>query len=113
MKAAVVTRYGPPEVVEIREVAAPRAKAGQVVVRQHATALSSGDSRIRSAKVPPGMGLLLRLVFGLRGPRQPILGICVAGEIAEIGPGVTGISLGDRVLRPPVFPCAPMPNMWL
>ena len=98
MKAAIVTRYGPPEVVQIREVARPVAKPGQVIVRQHATSVSSGDSRIRSAKMPPGFGLLLRLVFGFRGPRQPILGICVAGEVAEVGPGVTNWRVGDRVL---------------
>jgi NADPH:quinone reductase-like Zn-dependent oxidoreductase len=98
MQAAIVTRYGPPDVVEIRDVPHPVAKPGQVVVRQHATSLNSGDARIRGANMPPGFGLILRLVFGLRGPRQPILGICVAGEISDIGPGVAGVSLGDRVL---------------
>ena len=98
MQAAIVTRYGPPNVLQIREVPKPQAKAGQVIIRQHATSLNSGDARIRGANMPPGFGLILRLVFGLRGPRQPILGICVAGEVSEIGPGVTGITLGDRVL---------------
>ena len=98
MKAAVVTRYGPPAVVEIHDIATPRAKPGQVVVRQHATTVTSGDSRIRSANMPPGFGLILRLVFGLTGPRQPILGICVAGEVTEVGPGVTSVSLGDKML---------------
>lgn len=98
MKAAIVTRYGAPGVVQIREVARPLAKPGQVVIRQHATAVSTGDSRIRSAKIPPGFGLILRLVFGLRGPRQPILGNSVAGIVAEVGPGVTSLSVGDRVL---------------
>lgn len=98
MKAAIVTRYGAPDVVHIQEVASPQAKAGQVIIRQRATSVSAGDSRIRSAQMPPGFGLILRLVFGLRGPRQPILGSCVAGEVAEVGPGVTGVSLGDKVL---------------
>ncbi len=98
MQAAIVTRYGPPDVVEIRDVPKPTTKPGQVVVRQHATALNSGDARIRGANMPPGFGLILRLVFGLTGPRQPILGICVAGEVAEVGPGVTTAHVGDRVL---------------
>ena len=98
MKAAIVTRYGAPDVVQIRDIATPRAKPGQVVVRQHATTVNSGDSRIRSARMPPGFGLILRLVFGFTGPRQPILGICVAGEVAEVGPGVTSAKPGDRVL---------------
>jgi NADPH:quinone reductase-like Zn-dependent oxidoreductase len=104
MKAAIVTRYGTPDVVQIVEVATPRAKPGQVVVRQHATTVNSGDSRIRSAKMPPGFGLILRLVFGLRGPRQPIFGICVAGEVVEVGPGVTTHKVGDRVLATTGFP---------
>ena len=98
MKAAIVSRYGPPEVMQIRDVPTPRAKPGQVVIRQHATSLNSGDARIRAANMPPGFGLILRLVFGFSGPRQPILGICVAGEVAEIGPGVTGVALGDHVM---------------
>lgn len=98
MKAAIVTRYGTPDVVQIQEVATPRAKPGQVVIRQHATSLNSGDVRIRAANMPPGFGLILRLVFGLKGPRQPILGNSVAGEVSEIGDGVTGVRLGDRVL---------------
>lgn len=98
MKAAIVTRYGTPDVVQIRDVATPRAKPGQVVVRQHATSVNSGDARIRAANMPPGFGLILRLVFGFGGPRQPILGIVVAGEVAEVGPGVTGHKVGDRVV---------------
>ena len=98
MKAAIVTRYGAANVVEIQDVAPPVAKPGQVIIRQHATSVSAGDSRIRSARMPPGYGLILRLVFGFKGPRQPILGICVAGEVAAVGPGVTGVSHGARVL---------------
>ena len=98
MKAAIVTRYGTADVVEIRDIATPHAKPGQVVIRQHATTVTSGDARIRAANMPPGFGLILRLVFGLSGPRQPVLGICVAGEVAEVGPGVTGVTVGDRVL---------------
>ena len=98
MQAALVTRYGPPDVVVIRQVATPEAKPGQVIVRQSATSVSSGDARIRAANMPAGYGLILRLVFGLTGPRQPILGISVAGEVVETGPGVTTHKIGDRVL---------------
>ena len=98
MKAAIVTRYGAPDVVQIRDIPTPRAKPGQVVVRQRATSLNSGDARIRAANMPPGFGLIVRLALGFTGPRQPILGIVVAGEVAEVGPGVTACKPGDRVL---------------
>ena len=98
MKAAIVTRYGSPDVVQINDIPTPRAKPGQVVIRQHATSLNSGDARIRAANMPPGFGLILRLAIGFTGPRQPILGIVVAGEVAEVGPGVTTCKPGDRIL---------------
>ena len=98
MQAALVTRYGPPDVVVIRQVPTPKAKAGQVIVRQHATSVTSGDSRIRAARMPRGFGLVLRLVFGFTGPRQPILGNCIAGEVAEVGPGVSSPRVGDRIM---------------
>jgi NADPH:quinone reductase-like Zn-dependent oxidoreductase len=97
MRAAVVTRYGPPEVIEVRDVPDPVAGKGQVLVRVHVAAVTSGDARIRSATFPRGFGLPGRLAFGVRRPRRPVLGSAYAGVVEAVGPGVTSFAVGDRV----------------
>ena len=97
MQAAVYERYGPPEVVEIRDVPMPRPKSNEVLIQIHATTVSSGDWRARSLELPRGFGALGRLVFGIRKPRQPILGTEFSGRIAGIGANVTRFRLGDEV----------------
>lgn len=97
MRAAVVTRYGPPEVVEVRDVPDPVARKGQVLVRVHVAAVTSADNRIRSATFPRGFGLPGRLAFGIRRPRRPVLGSAYAGVVEAVGPGVTSFAVGDRV----------------
>ncbi len=97
MKAAVYRRYGPPDVVRIEEVPRPDPKANELLVKVRATTVSAGDARLRSARVPPGFGMLLRLGFGIFGPRKPILGWDFAGEVAAAGPSVSGFVPGDRV----------------
>ncbi len=101
MKAAVYTRYGPPDVMHIAEVPTPAPNSGEVLIRIHATAVNSGDWRLRSAKVPRGFGLIIRLVFGITGPRQPILGTELSGVIAAVGAGVTRFKPGDAVFAFP------------
>lgn len=97
MKAAIYRRYGPPEVVRIEEVPRPEPKLNELLVRVRATTVSAGDSRLRSARVPHGFGVLMRLGFGISGPRRPILGWEFAGEIAAVGPSVSHFVPGDRV----------------
>lgn len=93
----MVDRYGPPEVVTVRDVDDPRPGPDEVVVRVGATAVSSGDARIRGARFPKGFGPFARLAFGVRRPRRPILGGCVAGTVETLGEKVTGVAVGDRV----------------
>lgn len=100
MKAAVYTRYGSPEVVSLAEVPRPELPADGVVVRVRATSVSSGDARLRSANVPRGFGLLVRLGFGVFGPRQRVLGTEVAGEVVEVGAN-SRFAVGDRVVAMP------------
>lgn len=97
MKAVLAERYGPPEVLQIREIATPTPKAGEILIRIHATTVTSADWRLRSQTVPTGFGLIMRLVFGLRKPRQPILGSELAGVVAAIGRDVTRFQVGERV----------------
>jgi NADPH:quinone reductase-like Zn-dependent oxidoreductase len=97
MKAAVYRRYGLPDVVQIEDVPRPDPRPNEVLVRVRATTVSAGDARLRSARVPPGFGMLLRVGFGFRGPRKPILGWDFAGEVAAVGPSVSGFAPGDRV----------------
>ena len=97
MKAIVCTRYGPPEVVEVREVPVPNPKANEVRVRVRATTVTRGDARIRSFDVPSGQRFLMRLAVGYNGPRRSILGFDFAGEVETVGSGVTRFKTGDRV----------------
>ena len=97
MKAAVVERYGPPEAVSVVELPDPVAGKGQVLVRVRATALNSGDARIRGCRFPPGFAVPGRLALGLRGPRRGVLGVVYSGVVEAVDPGVTGVSVGDEV----------------
>ena len=92
MKAAVHTRYGPPDVVRISEVDKPAAKDNQVLVKVHATTVNRTDSGLRAAKP-----FINRFFTGLRRPRVTILGNEFAGAVEAVGRGVTAFEVGDRV----------------
>jgi NADPH:quinone reductase-like Zn-dependent oxidoreductase len=97
LKAAVYRRYGPPDVIRIEDVPTPDPGRNELLVRVRAASVSAGDARLRSARVPPGFGLVLRLAFGVTGPRKPILGWDFAGEVAAVGSVVSGFASGDKV----------------
>jgi NADPH:quinone reductase-like Zn-dependent oxidoreductase len=97
MDAAVVDRYGPPEVVRITEVPRPQVRAGHALVRVHAAAVTSGDARIRAARFPPGFAVPARLALGIRRPRRPILGGSCSGVVEAVGDGVADLEVGDEV----------------
>ena len=98
MKAAVCERYGPPEVVQIRDVPKPVPADGEVLVKGFATTVNSGDARVRALRVPRGLKLMMRLKLGLTKPKQPILGFEMAGQVEAVGSAVTGLQPGDRVV---------------
>ena len=97
MKAYTCARYGPPEVLELREIPKPVPGDHEVLVRIRATTVTAGDWRVRSLEVPRGFGLLSRLALGVSGPRQPVLGTELSGEIESIGKSVSRFKVGDPV----------------
>jgi NADPH:quinone reductase-like Zn-dependent oxidoreductase len=97
MKAAVYRRYGPPDVIQIADVPRPDIKATEALVKVRATTVTAGDSRLRSGNVPRGFGVLLRLGFGINGPRHPVLGWEFAGEVVSVGQSVSRLTPGDKV----------------
>lgn len=101
MKAIVYERYGPPDVLELKEVAKPAPKDGEVLIEVRATTVTSGDARMRALRVPPGFGLLARLAVGISGPRKRILGAELSGVVAAVGKNVTRFEVGDPVFGMP------------
>lgn len=97
MRAAVRDRFGPPDVVRVEQTPTPTPQPGQLLVRVHAAAVSTGDARIRAGRFPRGFGHVGRLVFGVRRPRHRILGGTFSGVVEAVGAKVTGVSVGDEV----------------
>jgi len=103
MKAIVCTKYGPPEVLQLKEVEKPIPKDNEVLIRIYATTCHVGDVRIRSFKVPFWQMLPFRIYLGLRKPKRSILGMELAGEIESVGKDVKLFKKGDQVFGTPGF----------
>jgi NADPH:quinone reductase-like Zn-dependent oxidoreductase len=99
MKAIVCTKYGPPDVLQLREVAKPTAKTNEVLIKISATAVTASDCIGRTLNPSPWkpMGLLVGLLMGFKKPRRPIPGLVLAGTIEYAGKKVTRFKVGEEV----------------
>ncbi len=97
MTAIVLTKFGPPEVLQLKEVEKPVPKDNEVLIRVHATTVFAGDCEIRSLKVPVELRLPFLIYISFFRPRPIILGQELAGEIEVVGKDVTKFKAGDPV----------------
>ena len=99
MKAAVCERFGPPDVLRIADVPRPIPASDELLVRVRASAVNSSDWYVRSGipGSPLAVQVPFRLLVGIRRPRQPILGLVLAGDVVETGSAVATFHAGDRV----------------
>ena len=97
MKAIVFTKYGSPDVLQLKEVEKPTPKDNEVLIRIYATTVTAGDCEIRRFEMPILFWLPIRLYMGIIKPRIKILGQELAGEIESVGKAVTLFKKGDQV----------------
>jgi NADPH:quinone reductase-like Zn-dependent oxidoreductase len=97
LKAVICTRYGPPEVLRLEERATPVPRKNEVRIRILATAVTSSDCYVRGLNLSPAYRLMARLALGWNGPRQPVLGMVLSGEVDSVGPDARSFGVGDPV----------------
>jgi NADPH:quinone reductase-like Zn-dependent oxidoreductase len=97
MKAIICTKYGPPEVLQIKEVEKPTPTDDEVLIKIYATAVTASDIFIRSSDLPIRFMIPMRIMLGLTKPRKSIIGLVLAGEIESIGKNITRFKVGNQV----------------
>ena len=98
MEAIIYTQYGPPNVLRLADLEKPTPKDNEVLIKVRAATVTTGDVNMRGFTfVPPGFGFLPRLMFGIRKPKQAVLGTEIAGEVESVGKNVTRFKKGDAV----------------
>jgi len=98
MKAILCTAYGPPEVLRLGELDKPTPKSNQVLIRVQSAAVTISDCIVRSGKVRPLLWLPMRIFVGFGRPRNPVLGLDLAGEVEAVGSAVRRFKVGDAVI---------------
>lgn len=97
MKAVIFTQYGPPEVLQIKEVEKPVPKANELLIKICASTVTPADYRKRGFIVPKTFAPMARLAWGVKGPRKQTLGVELAGTVEEVGKDVKKFKAGDQV----------------
>lgn len=97
MKAIVCTGYGPPDVLQLKDVKKPVPRDNEILVKIHAATVTSGDVRIRSSTYAAWFWLPARIIWGITRPRKKIPGNELAGVIEAVGNDVTQFKAGDQV----------------
>lgn len=97
MKAMVCTGYGDPEMLKLMEVDKPVPGENEVLVKVIASAVTSGDARVRGLNVPAGFGLPMRLALGWNKPRKAVMGMSFSGVVDAVGKQVSRFKAGDEV----------------
>ncbi len=100
MKAIMCTKYGPPEVLQLREVEKPTPMKNEIRIKIHATTVTSSDCILRGFNIPMWhpVRLMMGIMMGFGKPRNPILGMVAAGEVDSVGSDVKRFKIGDQVL---------------
>ena len=99
MKAIVCTKHGPPDVLQIKELDKPIPERNEVLIKIHATTVTSGDAVLRKLTTIQFLLMwpLARFIFGIKNQRKKILGHELAGEIEALGRDVTRFRKGDAI----------------
>jgi NADPH:quinone reductase-like Zn-dependent oxidoreductase len=97
MKAVICTKYGAPEVLKIMDVEKPIPKSDELLIKIKASAVNSGDTRVRKLEAKEPIRFIMRFVLGFKKPRNPILGSTFSGVVEEKGTKVEGFHIGDEV----------------
>lgn len=98
MKAILHTKYGPPDELQLKEVKKPFPKDNEVLIKIHASTVTTTDCNVRNLTfVPKSFRFLAGIMFGFKKPKINILGIDLAGEVEAVGNKVKRFRIGDRV----------------
>ncbi len=98
MKAFICEKYGPPNVLKLKEVNKPIPKENEVLIKVHTTTVNAADCNARGLSfIPTGLKLIAKLMMGFKKPKKKILGSVLAGEIEAIGKDIKSFKIGDKV----------------